>query len=119
MGIRMLLASLLLIIQISLISGSCYANRGEIEIDAGAMRMVCEYRGVRMLAGSTWNTTDCEECTCDRFGLSCCKFGEDAGVRIDLEPNNECVRIRVFCNSYLVKASDHTLDCFSGRPIYL
>ncbi|KAL5013043.1 hypothetical protein ScPMuIL_011594 [Solemya velum] len=118
MGIRMLLASLLLIIQISLISGSCTANRGEIETDGGARRVVCEYRGVRMLAGSAWKTADCEDCTCDVTGLSCCKFGEEAGIQKDHEPNNECVERHVFCDSYLVKASDPTLDCFSGRPYY-
>ncbi|KAL5013037.1 hypothetical protein ScPMuIL_011588 [Solemya velum] len=118
MGIRMLLVSLLLIIQISLISGSCTANRGEIETDGGARRVVCEYRGVRMLAGSAWKTADCEDCTCDVTGLSCCKVGEGAGTRIDPEPNNECVERHVFCKSYLVKASDPTRDCLSGRPLF-
>ncbi|KAL5011910.1 hypothetical protein ScPMuIL_010461 [Solemya velum] len=87
--------SLFMIIQIPLISGRCYFNRGVLEKnDAGGSRIVCLYEGVRMLNGSLWKTAKCEICGCSEHGMFCCGFVRQSGVHLGPESNNECWRFK-------------------------
>ncbi|KAL5012322.1 hypothetical protein ScPMuIL_010873 [Solemya velum] len=82
----------------------------------GVEQSVCDNgQGLRVLPGSKYMTSDCQECTCTNAVLECCK----PDPRIDDVGLEDCDIIWSNCKEYIVSKKDNTKDCFTGEPVNL
>ncbi|XP_019616255.1 PREDICTED: mucin-2-like [Branchiostoma belcheri] len=69
----------------------------------------CEWAGQKMMIGSSWKTTRCEECDCSNYGLQC------RGRGVSIVPDHCMILIDETCQEHIVSAEDPYSDCdFSG-----
>ncbi|KAL3877792.1 hypothetical protein ACJMK2_035442 [Sinanodonta woodiana] len=95
----------------------CSCFFGEINMEktvSGKIRNYCEYEGIKVMPGAKFDTLDCYRCACSKDGLECCGFGYMAGV---MEPPTGCDIINDGCEPLIVKATDHTKRCGTGKPV--
>ena len=79
---------------------------------------VCHYNGQTYNKGDTWDTGNCEECTCESQGAYfCCGYGFHAGV---MSYGDDCKVIQFDCNHGIVWHSDYNNQCdMAGHEIDL
>nr|AAS57720.1 beta-microseminoprotein [Branchiostoma belcheri tsingtauense] len=68
----------------------------------------CEWEGKKMMIGSSWKTTGCEECSCTDSGLSC------SGSGIYMVPDHCLLVVDENCQTDVVDADDPFSPC--GMP---
>ncbi|XP_060603823.1 uncharacterized protein LOC132756710 [Ruditapes philippinarum] len=84
------------------------------------LRYYCEYKplqgsSMRLFPGSNLYLVDqCLDCKCTMDGLQCCGFGHAGGA---IAFRKDCKMLLDGCQPLIVKKDNHTLDCFTGKPI--
>ncbi|XP_035693461.1 prostate-associated microseminoprotein-like [Branchiostoma floridae] len=82
-----------------------YGPEGNVRV---VSTQYCEWEGKKMMIGSSWKTTGCEQCSCSEAGLFC------AGSGRYLVPDHCLLLVDETCQTELVDANDPFSPC--GMP---